>query len=74
MFELRVNAGIDYPLSALGMQFGESPVGHRPPFLTSQDSHLQEGLDMATWGLRSVPHRAQLRAKAEAVKEGLAGP
>lgn len=57
-------------VSALGMKLGERPVGHRPPSLTSQDSHLQEGLDMATWGLRSVPSRAQLPAKAEAVEEG----
>lgn len=26
---------------------------------------------MATWGLTSDPHRAQLQAKAEAVKEGV---
>lgn len=60
-------------MSALGMNLGERPVGHRHPFLTSQDSHLQEGLDMATWGLRSVPSRAQLQAKAQAVKEGSSG-
>lgn len=57
-------------MSALGMKLGESPMGHRPPSLTSQDSHLQEGLDMATCGLRSIPNRAQLQANAEAVEEG----